>query len=74
MAARAWAVLMSLVVSGPAPKVTPVQLARSVVQALRQGIETVALGPVAEDIVQRWRDDPMLLERELTQVARSMEL
>ena len=57
----------------PPPKVTPVQLARSVVQALQQGIETVALGPVAEDIVQRWKDDPMLLERELTQVARSME-
>jgi NAD(P)-dependent dehydrogenase (short-subunit alcohol dehydrogenase family)/uncharacterized OB-fold protein len=57
----------------PPPKVTPDQLAGSVVRALQQGIETVALGPVAEDIVQRWKDDPMLLERELTQVARSME-
>lgn len=57
----------------PPPKVTPERLAIAVINALQQGIETVALGPVAQDIVQRWKDDPMLLERELTQVARGIE-
>ena len=47
------------------PKVSPAQLASAVVDALQQGIENVTLGPVAEDIVQRFREDPMLLEREL---------
>lgn len=49
----------------PPPKVSPAQLASAVVHALQQGIENVTLGPVAEDIVQRFRDDPMVLEREL---------
>lgn len=53
----------------PPPKVTPERLATTVVQALQQGIETVALGPVAEDVMARWKDDPAVLERELTQVA-----
>lgn len=53
----------------PPPKVTSDQLAASVVHALQQGIETVSLGPVAQDIVLRWKDDPTLLERELTQLA-----
>ena len=49
----------------PPPKVSPAQLASAVVDALQQGIENVTLGPVAEDIVQRFREDPMVLEREL---------
>jgi len=53
----------------PPPKVTPARLSASVVHALQQGIETVALGPVAEDILQRFKQDPLVLERELTQVA-----
>jgi NAD(P)-dependent dehydrogenase (short-subunit alcohol dehydrogenase family)/uncharacterized OB-fold protein len=52
----------------PAPKVTPQRLADSVVHALQQGIENVALGPVAEDVVRRWKEDPAVLERELTQI------
>lgn len=52
----------------PPPKVTPKQLASSVVHALQQGIENVTLGPVAEDLVQRYRQDPMVLERELAQI------
>lgn len=52
----------------PPPKVTPQKLADSVVQALQQGIESVALGPVAEDVVRRWKEDPAVLERELAQV------
>lgn len=53
----------------PPPKVTVERLASAVVHALQQGIETIALGPVAEDIMARWKDDPAVLERELTQVA-----
>jgi NAD(P)-dependent dehydrogenase (short-subunit alcohol dehydrogenase family)/uncharacterized OB-fold protein len=52
----------------PPPKVTPKRLASTVVHALQQGIENVTLGPVAEDIVRRFKDDPFVLERELMQV------
>lgn len=51
----------------PPPKVTPKRLAESIVHALQQGIENVSLGPVAEDIVRRFKDDPFVLERELMQ-------
>ena len=51
----------------PPPKVTPQRLADTVVNALQQGIEYVTLGPVAEDIVRRFKDDPFVLERELMQ-------
>jgi NAD(P)-dependent dehydrogenase (short-subunit alcohol dehydrogenase family) len=49
----------------PPPKVTPQRLADTIVHALREGLENVTLGPVAEDIVRRFRDDPFVLEREL---------
>jgi NAD(P)-dependent dehydrogenase (short-subunit alcohol dehydrogenase family)/uncharacterized OB-fold protein len=49
----------------PPPKVSASQVAAAVVDALQQGIENVTLGPVAEDLVQRFRQDPMALEREL---------
>ncbi|MCH9693610.1 MAG: SDR family NAD(P)-dependent oxidoreductase [Gammaproteobacteria bacterium] len=52
----------------PPPKVTPKRLARTVVESLQQGLENVTLGPVAEDVVRRFREDPMVLERELTQI------
>jgi NAD(P)-dependent dehydrogenase (short-subunit alcohol dehydrogenase family)/uncharacterized OB-fold protein len=52
----------------PPPKVTPARLARTVIEALQQGIENVTLGPVAEDVVRRYREDPMVLERELAQI------
>ena len=51
----------------PPPKVTPEGLADSIVNALQQGVENVTLGPVAEDIVRRFKDDPFVLERELMQ-------
>ena len=51
----------------PPPKVTPERLADTMIDALRQGIENVTLGPVAEDIVRRFKDDPFVLERELMQ-------
>jgi hypothetical protein len=53
----------------PPPKVTPQRLADTVVNALQQGIEYVTLGPVAEDIVRRFKDDPFVLERELMQAS-----
>lgn len=49
----------------PPPKVTPQRLADTVVHALREGIEQLTIGPVAEDIVRRFREDPFMLEREL---------
>lgn len=52
----------------PPPKVTSQALAKAVVTALQQGIENVALGPVAEDVVKRWKENPAVLERELAQV------
>ena len=51
----------------PPPKVTPKRIAETIVHALQQGIEKVTLGPVAEDIVRRFKDDPFVLERELLQ-------
>ena len=52
----------------PPPKVTPQRLADTVIHALQQGIENVTLGPVAEDVVRRYKEDPFVLERELTQL------
>lgn len=47
------------------PKLTPEALARDIVQALQNGIEDVYPGPVAKEWLQRWRDNPKVLEREL---------
>ena len=47
------------------PKLAPAALATSVVNALRDGIEDVYPGDVAQDWFQRWRDNPKALEREL---------
>jgi NAD(P)-dependent dehydrogenase (short-subunit alcohol dehydrogenase family) len=58
----------------PPPKVTPKRLADAIVHALQQGIENVTLGPVAEDIVRRFKDDPFVLERELIQAAEGQAI
>jgi short-subunit dehydrogenase/uncharacterized OB-fold protein len=50
----------------PPPKVTPEALARSVVQGLQQGLEDTYCGDVAKDLFKRFRDNPMVLERETT--------
>ena len=50
----------------PPPKVPPKALAKSVVSALREGLEDVFSGDVAKDLQERWRRDPKVLERELT--------
>ncbi len=49
----------------PPPKVSPQALAVSIVRALRDGIEDVYPGDVAQEWLERWRDDPKILEREL---------
>ena len=50
----------------PPPKVMPEALARSVVQGLQQGLEDTYCGDVAKDLFKRFRDNPMVLERETT--------
>jgi NAD(P)-dependent dehydrogenase (short-subunit alcohol dehydrogenase family)/uncharacterized OB-fold protein len=49
----------------PPPKLTPAALAKAVVRALRQGIEDVFVGDIAEDIRARLAVNPKALEREL---------
>ena len=48
------------------PKVTPEALARAIVAALKDGIEDVYPGDVAQEWLARWRDNPKALERELS--------
>jgi NAD(P)-dependent dehydrogenase (short-subunit alcohol dehydrogenase family)/uncharacterized OB-fold protein len=49
----------------PPPKVAPSALANAIVKALRDGVEDVYPGDVAQEWLQRWRDNPKVLEREL---------
>jgi len=49
----------------PPPKVAPEQLAKAVVGALRDGVEDVYPGDVAQEWLERWRDNPKALEREI---------
>lgn len=49
----------------PPPKVAPARLARDILAALRDGVEDIYPGDVAEEWRQRWRDNPKVLEREL---------
>ena len=50
----------------PPPKLAPDTLARSILGALRDGIEDVYPGDVAQEWLARWRDNPKALERELS--------
>ena len=47
------------------PKLAPSALAKSIVDALRSGVEDVYAGDVAQEWFNRWRDNPKALEREL---------
>jgi NAD(P)-dependent dehydrogenase (short-subunit alcohol dehydrogenase family)/uncharacterized OB-fold protein len=47
------------------PKVAPAALAASIVKALREGVEDVYPGDVAQEWLERWRDNPKALEREV---------
>jgi NAD(P)-dependent dehydrogenase (short-subunit alcohol dehydrogenase family)/uncharacterized OB-fold protein len=49
----------------PPPKLAPGALAGAVVNALKKGIEDVYPGEVAQEWLERWRDNPKVLEREL---------
>ncbi len=50
----------------PPPKVAPKALARGVLEALERGLEDHFVGDVARDIAERWRENPGVLEREIT--------
>jgi NAD(P)-dependent dehydrogenase (short-subunit alcohol dehydrogenase family)/uncharacterized OB-fold protein len=50
----------------PPPKVAPAALAKAILGALRDGIEDVYPGDVAQEWLARWRDNPKALERELS--------
>jgi short-subunit dehydrogenase len=51
----------------PPPRVSPKAVADAVVQALRNGTEDAYVGDVACEFVERLRDNPKGLERELGQ-------
>lgn len=50
----------------PPPKLAPVALATALVRALKDGVEDVYPGDVAQEWLERWREDPKVLERELS--------
>ncbi|MCE8537021.1 SDR family NAD(P)-dependent oxidoreductase [Ruegeria pomeroyi] len=50
----------------PPPRVTASALARSVVDGLQRGLEDVWCGDIAQDLRDRFRRDPKVLEREMT--------
>ena len=49
----------------PPPKLAPATLARAIVTALRDGVEDIHPGDVAQDIITRFRENAKVLEREL---------
>jgi hypothetical protein len=49
----------------PPPKIAPDALASAIVRALRDGVEDVYPGDAAQEWLERWRQDPKVLEREL---------
>ena len=51
----------------PPPKVTPEALARSLVTGLQKGVEDIACGDVAKDMLERFYQSPKVLEKEQTQ-------
>jgi NAD(P)-dependent dehydrogenase (short-subunit alcohol dehydrogenase family)/uncharacterized OB-fold protein len=46
------------------PKVAPAAIARAVVTALQDGIEDSTVGDIAKDVLEKWLDNPKVLERE----------
>jgi hypothetical protein len=47
------------------PKIAPNRLAADIVAALRGGAEDLYPGDIAQEWLERWRDNPKALEREL---------
>jgi len=50
----------------PPPKLAPAALANAIVKALKDGVEDVYPGDVAQEWLARWRDNPKALEKELS--------
>jgi len=50
------------------------QLADTVIHSPKLGIENVNLGPVAEDVIRRFKEDPLLLERDIAQLRSGRRL
>ena len=50
----------------PPPKLAPAKYASEIMRALKKGLEEIYVGEIAQDIFERWREDPAVLERELT--------
>jgi NAD(P)-dependent dehydrogenase (short-subunit alcohol dehydrogenase family)/uncharacterized OB-fold protein len=50
----------------PPPKIAPAALAKAIVAGLRDGIEDLYPGDVAQEWLARWRDNPKALEREIS--------
>ncbi len=49
----------------PPPKLAPAALAKAVVKALRDGVEDIYPGDVAQDLFGKWRESAKVLEREM---------
>ena len=49
----------------PPPKVAHSALAKALVAGLKDGLEEVHVGDVAKDLIERWRQGPKILEREI---------
>jgi NAD(P)-dependent dehydrogenase (short-subunit alcohol dehydrogenase family)/uncharacterized OB-fold protein len=49
----------------PPPKLAPAALAKAIATALREGVEDVYPGDVAQDLITRFREGQKVLEREL---------
>jgi NAD(P)-dependent dehydrogenase (short-subunit alcohol dehydrogenase family)/uncharacterized OB-fold protein len=49
----------------PPPKLSPAALASAVIKALKDGVEDIYPGDVAQEWLSRWRENPKILEREL---------
>jgi len=47
------------------PKVAGKKMSSAVVMALQQGLELAFVGDIANDVINRWREAPAVLEREL---------
>ena len=49
----------------PPPKLSPAAVASAILGALRDGVEDVYPGDVAQEWLERWRESPKVLEREI---------
>lgn len=49
----------------PPPKLAPAALASAIVKALKDGVEDIYPGDVAQEWLERWRHNPKVLEREI---------